>query len=74
MNSNKPSLKRYAGHPLFVYAGLWLLLPFSPDDLPPYRRAMVWTARQLLRLMGDKPGGDKPGSGGAGILTLGLGL
>ena len=53
---------------LFVYAALWMVMPFGPEDLPPYRRAMVWTARQLLRLMGESrpPGSRGPGANEAG--------
>ena len=35
---------------VFVYLGLWLLMPLAADGVPPYRRAMAWVARQLLKL------------------------
>jgi phage shock protein PspC (stress-responsive transcriptional regulator) len=39
-----------------VYLGLWVVMPLAADGVPPYRRAMAWVARQLLRLFPkDKP-------------------
>ncbi len=43
---------------LFVYLGLWTVMPLTEDGVPPYRRAMAWVARQLLRLFpAKKPDG-----------------
>jgi phage shock protein PspC (stress-responsive transcriptional regulator) len=39
---------------VFVYLGLWLVMPLTADGVPPYRQAMAWCARQLLRLFPDK--------------------
>jgi phage shock protein PspC (stress-responsive transcriptional regulator) len=35
---------------LFVYLALWTVMPLAADGVPPYRRAMAWVARQLLKL------------------------
>jgi phage shock protein PspC (stress-responsive transcriptional regulator) len=51
---------------LFVYLGLWLAMPLGRDGVPPYRKAMAWGARQLLRLFGGpdkRPGGQGTGAG-----------
>jgi hypothetical protein len=37
---------------LLVYLALWLAMPLAPGGMPPYRKAVAWVARQLLRLMG----------------------
>lgn len=39
---------------LFVYVGLWVIMPFAPEGVPAYRKALAWVARQLLRLFGSK--------------------
>jgi phage shock protein PspC (stress-responsive transcriptional regulator) len=33
-----------------VYLGLGVVMPLTADGVPPYRRAMAWVARQLLKL------------------------
>ena len=39
---------------VFVYLGLWLVMPLTADGVPPYRRAMAWVARQLLKLFPEQ--------------------
>jgi phage shock protein PspC (stress-responsive transcriptional regulator) len=46
---------------LFAYVTLWLVMPFAAETVPPYRKALAWMARQLLRLAG----GGKDGGAGA---------
>jgi phage shock protein PspC (stress-responsive transcriptional regulator) len=48
---------------LFVYLALWLLMPLPAEGVPPYRRALGWVARQLLRLFGGNGKGAAAGSG-----------
>jgi phage shock protein PspC (stress-responsive transcriptional regulator) len=39
-----------------IYLGLWVVMPLQSDGVPPYRQAMAWVARQLLKLFPkDKP-------------------
>jgi phage shock protein PspC (stress-responsive transcriptional regulator) len=42
------------GATVLVYVGLWLVMPFADGGVPPYRRAMAWGAKQILRLFGGK--------------------
>ena len=54
-----------------VYLALWLAMPLQPGGVPPYRQAMAWIARQVLRLFGN--GGSRPGTppaGGPGSASL----
>jgi phage shock protein PspC (stress-responsive transcriptional regulator) len=52
---------------LFLYLALWLAMPLAPGGVPPYRKALAWVARQLLRLMGGNgPGDVGPRANGGG--------
>jgi phage shock protein PspC (stress-responsive transcriptional regulator) len=49
-----------------VYLGLWVVMPLTADGVPPYRRAMAWVARQLLKLFPNSkptPPAQPPASG-----------
>ena len=55
-----------------VYLGLWAVMPLAADGVPPYRRAMAWVARQLLKLFpSSKPAPPADGSSTSSASTPG---
>jgi phage shock protein PspC (stress-responsive transcriptional regulator) len=53
-----------------AYFILWVLMPMAADGMPPYRRALAWGARQLLRLFGGSSSGAGSATG-AGVAGTG---
>jgi phage shock protein PspC (stress-responsive transcriptional regulator) len=40
---------------VYVYLGLWLVMPLTADGVPPYQKAVAWGARQVLKVFPNKP-------------------
>lgn len=49
---------------VFVYLGLWLVMPLTADGVPPYRRAVGWVAKQVLKVFPNQtpPANPPPSS------------